>query len=150
MSDGKAAQRLGGGLGGGNGTGRGGQSRSNRHYSTFDLRAQPRHGEIRGDTWVKNVRASVHQLRTPPAWAVDCADLDAAEQAGARYVVILDLESLATFWASIEEIRRHGFVLDRGHGKQLALCLDRWAASKAEAAIASEPVEQLSLWGGRR
>ncbi len=117
------------------------------HYSTL---AGPAHGQVRGDAWAKSVRASVHQLRTPRAWAVDLADLEAAERRGVAVVDVLDLEGLTHYWATPGTIRRHGFRLERGHGAQVALSLDHWRPTR-EAAEALEPapaVLQLALFGG--
>lgn len=105
------------------------------------------HGQILGDVWRKAVKASLHMLRRPRAWAVDCQDLDAAERCGARFVCIRDLESLQEYWSHVETLRRYGFVLDRGHGRQIALGLERWVGSRAEAEAAeSVGARQMTLW----
>jgi len=118
--------------------------RSHVHYSTS---AGPAHGEVRGDVWRKAVRASVHQLRTPRAWALDAADLCAAERRGVAVVDILDLEGPTHWYATPGTIRRRGFRLDRGHGAQWALALEHWRPTRSEAE-ASEPALQLALFGG--
>ncbi|MBC7234245.1 MAG: hypothetical protein H5T69_00265 [Chloroflexi bacterium] len=99
------------------------------------LIAKPAHGQIIGDVWSKRAMRSRHFLRRPPAIAVDLSDLEAAEACGARLLCVRDTESGATYWATLDTIRRHGFTLDRGHGVQVALPLNRWASSKAEAAL---------------
>ncbi len=115
------------------------------HYSTL---AGPALGQVRGDVWAKSVRASVHQLRTPRAWAVDVADLEAAERRGLAVVDVLDLEGLTHYWATPGTIRRHGFRLERGHGAQVALALEHWRPTRAEAeALEPAPAAlQLGLW----
>ncbi len=111
----------------------------------------PAHGKLSGIVWTKSVRASAHMLRTPKAWALDAADLELAEQCGARLVHIHDLEQLRHYWATLETIRRRGFAFDRGHGAQVALCLEHWAATRGEAEAAEpkpEPeVEPLAVQG---
>ena len=122
-----------------------------RNHTTDEPQRQcPSHGYVVAGVWRKAARASVHMLRNPRGWAVDLSDLNAAERGGARYVAIFDQESLQTFWAAIETVWQRGLVIERGCGRQLALTLDRWAASKQEAALDGEPgVSQLSLFGGR-
>jgi len=113
----------------------------------------PAHGHVRGAVWRKSARGSVHMLKVPKAWAMDVADLDAAEAVGARLVLIHDLEALRKYWASIATIRAKGFAFDRGHGRQVALALEHWTDS-AEAAEAAAPepetvgFRQLGLFGG--
>jgi len=89
-------------------------------------RQGPQHGEIRGNVWRKTLRASVHQLRCPPGWAVDRQDLSAAERAGAELIVIEDVESGKTYLASLSVIREKGIEFERGCGAQAALELKRW------------------------
>lgn len=112
----------------------------------------PAHGCVKGDVWLKTARASLHQLRSPRAWAVDAGDLDAAEGCGARYVVLRDLDGLREHWAALSTLRLKGFRLNRGFGEQLALLIEHWQPDRerAEAAAPPEPAgRQLSLWGAR-
>lgn len=106
--------------------------------------ATPRHGKIEGNTWRKVARASVHQLRRPPAWCVDASDLEAAEAAGAVTIEIEDVESGVIWSAPLSEFRTHGLKISRGFGDQVALPLRYWrhsgeGESEAEA-------QQLTLW----
>jgi len=80
-------------------------------------------------------------LRQPQAWAVDTADLEAAEACGATLLLIEDIESGRQYLASLAVIRRHGFEFDRGHGRQVALVLHRWHCFGADVA----PAVQLRL-----
>jgi hypothetical protein len=96
-------------------------------------------GHVAGDTLHKTVRSSKHQLRCPPAWALDCHSLDDAERLGAQRVEIQDLDSGQTYTASIPLIRQFGFTLDRGWGKQIALPLQLWTCHSTKA-------QQLRLW----
>lgn len=75
-----------------------------------------------------------HMLRRPPAWAIDLAALDYAEQAGCVEVVVVDVDDNdKEFRASIVAIRTRGFFIDRGHGKQIALPLHGWQSDQAPA-----------------
>jgi hypothetical protein len=96
-----------------------------------------------GDTWTKSVRASVHQLRAPKAWALDVADLDAAERAGVRVCHIHDMESLRHFWATLATVRAHGFTFERRFGPQIALTLEHWRPTRGEAEEVNEPEPEL-------
>lgn len=103
-----------------------GDGRSRPHFTP--IRVQGRVvGQVEGRTFRKTVRGSKHRLRRPPAWALDVASLDEAEALGARFVEIHDVESDLLYRASIADIRQWGFVLDRGHGLQIALRLEFWA-----------------------
>ena len=105
----------------------GGQgSRRNSNAAREKAQVGPAHGQVRGDVWAKTVRASVHQLRTPRAWALDTADLGAAERLDARFVDVCDLEGPRDFWTTLDTVRAHGFALSRGFGEQTALILEHW------------------------
>jgi len=66
-------------------------------------------------------------LTTPPAWAVDSLALAEAERAGCRFVLVEERASGRAWCAVLSEFRAHSFVLDRGHGRQVALPLRWWA-----------------------
>jgi len=125
-----------------------------RHsYSTADesRKQEPAHGKLSGIVWTKSVRASVHMLRTPKGWALDVADLELAEQRGARLVHLHDREVPCDYWASIETLRAHGWLFDRGCGRQLGLSLAWWRPSREQAEELAEPepeslVIQGALW----
>ncbi len=74
----------------------------------------------------KRVRASIHQLRKPPAWAVDLAILEDARRDGAVVVEIEDVESRRRYTAPLEAFERHGLRFNRGFGEQIALPLAHW------------------------
>jgi hypothetical protein len=99
-------------------------------------------GKVVGETFQKTIHGSKHFLRTPPAIALDFQSLIEAEKAGARKIQIFDLESQKTYHASIEHIRRVGFELNRGFGKQLALSLDEWIVTRVGGLYG----EQLNLF----
>lgn len=83
-------------------------------------------GDVRGETFYKNVLASKHFLRVPRAIAFDVSSLTDAESAGARFVEIRDAESGRVFRQSIATIRAKGFRVARGFGEQVALALEFW------------------------
>lgn len=96
-------------------------------------------GYVQGDAFCKTVRASIHRLRVPPAWAVDLQSLDDAEAAGAVRVEIRDAEGGLTYTADIATIRKRGFRVNRGYGEQLALPLDAWAVTRPGEPVARQP-----------
>ena len=87
-------------------------------------------GYVQGDAFCKTVRASIHQLRVPPAWALDAQSLDDAERAGAVRVEIRDVESGCVYRADIALIRRRGFRVSRGFGVQVGLALALWECQR--------------------
>lgn len=68
----------------------------------------------------------LHRLRHPAAWAQDREVLDQARRAGAEAVVLEDRYAARRWAAPLDAFEEHGFGLDRGHGSQVALPLDRW------------------------
>ncbi len=121
-----------------------GGSFTREQHTTAQAQSQgPKHGVVRGDVWRKRVAGSKHQLRVPrPAWAVDAADLDAAERVGAVVLELTDLESGTTYRASLRTLREKGRYFNRGYGAQVALDLEHWRTEQPGAA------RQLVLLGG--
>ena len=119
------------------------------HTTTSAPRLGPRHGTVRGSVWCKTVRQSQRMLRKPPAWALDVADLDLAEAAGARWVALMEQERGITYRAPIERVRAKGIALDRGYGRQLALSLGHWLIDgqepEPESERKAEPVQAVLL-----
>lgn len=112
-------------------------------------------GQVVGDTFRKRARSSLHLLQRPRAWACDVVSLDQAQAAGASWVEILDQDQDATYRAALADFYQHGIPLDRGHGDQLALTLNRWQKVGGRQAVTGDPVEaaaagpqQLALFGG--
>ncbi|MGI6367899.1 MAG: hypothetical protein ACOX2L_05990 [Anaerolineae bacterium] len=112
------------------------------HSTAGQARPQPLHGSIVRGIWTKPVHGSVHMLHTPPAWALDVDDVQAAERGGATMIHIHDLETRHHYWATIETLRRRGFPLNRGYGDQLGLLLQYWAPLPEEAQAASHATPQ--------
>lgn len=116
-------------------------------------------GYVVSDMFVKHVSGRKHFLRVPPAIAFDAPTLDDAERAGATMVCIHDQDTGAVYRAPVHLIRSKGFAFDRGHGRQIALTLDRWsrngAVSEAERRTEAQTIRaeaaamrQLDLFGG--
>ncbi len=99
-------------------------------------------GSVRGDVFSKRVKSSVHFLRTPPAIAFDTSTLLTAERAGAVWCEVYDLDTGRTYRASIHAVLQSGFSLNRGHGAQIALPLDRWVRDDETVGV------QLAMFGG--
>jgi len=120
---------------------------SYENYSTERGRRQwPAHGQIKGRAWVKRVRKSAHMLRHPYGWAVDVADLDAAERCGADYVELREQEERRVYRATFAALRARGVAIDRGCGAQIALPMGYWVIDGKEPAPAAH--QQLALFGG--
>ena len=106
-----------------------------------------RHGQVYGDEYRKAVSGSKHQLKKPPAWALDVTDLMAAGALEATVVRIRDTETGTNWWATIETILDKGFRFNRGHGQQIALALKHWEWSKWLALKKNEPAATTGkLW----
>lgn len=99
-------------------------------------------GEVVGDTFTKQVRGSIHQLRAPRAWGVDVDALEEAERLGARWVVVVDRDDGSRYRASVAAFWERGVRLERGFGPQVALPLAYWQRTGA----GEREVEQLGLW----
>jgi hypothetical protein len=100
-------------------------------------------GEVQGNVLRKCVRRSVHFLRQPPAIAWDVCVLEQAERKGATRTEVLDTESGYIYTAPLQHFWRFGLRLDRGHGAQVALPLDRWQVTRP----GERQAVQLELWG---
>ncbi len=83
-------------------------------------------GALDGDTLRKTVSSSKHRLRIPPAWALDLAHVELAEQHNTQWAELQDSDDGSTWRAALADFRRYGVRLDRGHGVQLALGLNHW------------------------
>jgi len=98
-------------------------------------------GWIEGDTFIRPVVGSRHQLRQPPAWAIDIEILLNAEFQGATMVEIRDRESRQAYFAAIGLIWRNGFVFNRGRNEQIGLPLRFW-----KVRCNGDGCRQLGLW----
>lgn len=96
---------------------------------------------LEGQILRKRVRASVHMLRRPPGWAVDCSILEAARMDGAVAIEVFDTENRKVFTAPISAFEHHGIRFNRGFGDQVALPLQYWR-------VEAVGLRQLALWEG--
>jgi hypothetical protein len=82
-------------------------------------------GILRDGWLVKRVDTRRHQLRKPPAWAIDLSHLDRLQAIGGCGVLLVD--ETGTEWrATVQAFHCYGVPIDRGHGPQIALPLARW------------------------
>jgi len=81
----------------------------------------------------KVVRGSLHQLRRPPAWAIDLQILEAARRDGATRVEITDIEGRKVYTAAVIDFDLHGFKFNRGFGVQVGLALCYWQVETQDA-----------------
>jgi len=95
-------------------------------------------GEVRDGVLRKTVRRSVHFLRYPRAIAWDLVTLEQAERLGATRCEVADAETGDTYSASLAAFWREGVRLNRGHGDQVALPLDRWAVARPGEAVGQQ------------
>jgi len=91
----------------------------------FNASGQPV-ASLSGRTLRKRVRGSLHQLRQPPAWAIDMQILEAARRDGAEFVEVADVESRKVYKAPILAFFLHGIHINRGFGQQIALPINFW------------------------
>ena len=84
-------------------------------------------GVVRGQWFEKTIAASKHLLRKPEAIAFDTSTLDDAERAGADAVFVRDCETGTLYRQQIAVIRRFGFSVSRGFGRQVALPLTHFS-----------------------
>lgn len=115
-------------------------------------------GRVAGIWFEKTIQGSKHLLRVPmPALGFDLSTLEDAERAGAVAVAVTDSETGRTYRQRIETIRRYGFPVTRGFGRQIALPLAAYAidGKPPEAPPGEMPKTnqerkeaQLSLFGG--
>lgn len=114
-------------------------------------------GRVSGQWFEKTVTGSKHFLRVPVlALGFDLSTLEDAERAGAVFVAVTDSETGRTYRQRIETIRRYGFDVTRGFGRQIALPLAAYAidgrppqAPPGEPATNKERQDaQLALFGG--
>jgi hypothetical protein len=83
-------------------------------------------GQVVGNALYKSVKGSIHFLRNPPSICNDVALLNAAEKAGATYVIIKDKETGKRYIATIADIRKLGKSLNRGANSQIRLVMGYW------------------------
>ena len=117
---------------------------SNTHSAFFNtpIKAQGKIiGYLQNHTFVKPVTGSKHQLRCPPAWAVDAEAFDREVKPNVTELVVIDRETGLEYHCPVEAFDRLKGELDRGFGRQYFLTLNHWE-------VRGNGHRQLSLWGG--
>ena len=100
-------------------------------------------GIVYGDVLLKKVQGSKHQLKVPPAWAIQTDALMYARKLGATQVVIHDVETDNRYEAAMSTFWKKGGSFDRGFGPQTYLPLEQWTLTKKNG----EPqLKQLSMF----
>ena len=98
-------------------------------------------GSLQGNTFIKRVRGSKHQLKKPPAW---CLSKEAFVQEilpNVSSIVVEDTENERHYECSTQTFETHSFEIQRGsYEPQLALTLNFWQVSNTGH-------DQLTLWG---
>lgn len=90
-------------------------------------------------TLSRRAHSTKHFLRRPAAIALDA---DSYDQHRAQFdlVEVYDLDTQRTYRISARDFDAYRFVVDRGYGRQYAVCLNRWTVIDPHA----KP-EQLTL-----
>lgn len=83
-------------------------------------------GVVRDQELVKRCQESKHMLRSPRGWAIDAHALSVARTLGAVGVRVEDTETGKVYRADLATIDAHGWIFDRGHGRQIALPIHYW------------------------
>ncbi len=99
-------------------------------------------GYINGNTFVKPLYGSKHQLKRPPAWAVDAEAFDEQIKPYASTFRIEDKETDTVYEVPVDYFDQHKGFLDRGFGPQYFLVLSKWETVKQNG----NGCKQLSLW----
>jgi len=117
---------------------------SNTHsgFVNTPIRAQGKViGYLRDHTFTKSVIGSKHQLRCPPAWAIDAEAFDREIKCNATKIVVIDKETGKEYYCPVERFDKLKGELDRGFGRQYYLTLPHWE-------VRGNGHHQLSLWKG--
>ncbi len=99
-------------------------------------------GVIEGNTFTKTVHGSKHQVRSPPAWAIDAEVFDREIKPNCRQILIIDRETNNRYRTSVDTFDYKKKAFDRGYGRQYYLTLNYWSNE-------NDGEKQLSLWEKR-
>ena len=83
-------------------------------------------GTIANGVFYKAVKGSKHKLKFPPAWAIDSHAFDEQLFGKVTKIVIIDEETGQRFTISPLTFHLNKKTLNRGHGKQYFLELEKW------------------------
>lgn len=101
-----------------------------------------------GTTLHKDIQGSKHLLRKPAAIAFDRNTIDVADAYGGQVITVFDKETGTTYWVEMHVFEEKAFLIDRGHGEQLALPMKYWQTKeKAQGDEVDEHYTQLGLFG---
>lgn len=87
---------------------------------------------VRGKWLYKTISGSKHILRHPPAICWDVSSLKQAADLGVEFVRVIDRETGRVYETHLETLRNYGFQINRCHGEQWAMMLDKWLDPKAK------------------
>jgi len=90
-------------------------------------------GFIENGCFLKPVVGSKHQLREPPAWAIDADAFDEWVKPNAREIIVTDTEAKIRYKVLTETFDRLKQEMDRGFGRQYFLVLAHWTKEKYSA-----------------
>ena len=83
-------------------------------------------GQSDGHVFKKKIKGSKHLLRKPPAIGIDAPAYEQEIAPTCERIEVFDMESNRLYVSTIENFQRNRGELDRGHGRQVYLILNRW------------------------
>lgn len=91
-------------------------------------------GTLEGGVFTKRVR-NLHQLHTPPAWAVDARAYRENLVGNCHTIVVDNIESGLRYTVSLKIFEQRKGFLSRGYGDQYFLPLKFWQVTSAAQMI---------------
>lgn len=83
-------------------------------------------GDLENGVFTKSVAGSKHQLRTPPAWAVDKSAYERYLRGACQTMIVNDTETGLRYEVSFAMFEARKGLLNRGFGQQYFLPLHYW------------------------
>jgi hypothetical protein len=83
-------------------------------------------GHVKGKSFIKHARGSIHMLRYPRGWANDKTIINDLQSLEVQKIKIHDDESGIIYYTSLSNFTERSFEFNRGHGKQMCLPLKYW------------------------
>lgn len=87
-------------------------------------------GNVKGETFIRELDSSKDFLRTPPAITFDELALSKAEELGANKIKVEDTLTGINYYSTINAVRSRGFAFNRGLGSQVGLALSEWSKNE--------------------
>ena len=88
----------------------------------------------------KRINKEVHMLRYPKqSYAYDESVVHQCGRYGVQYHVLKDKESGQKYYTWHDNFEKFGFIVDRGHGRQLALELKYWTTELPKREVVQPP-----------